>query len=393
MLRFRYHLLLIAALLPAAAAAQTVKFSGYIQAEGVYDTRQVLDIREGDFHLYPLRDSEVNRTDNLLMAAFRSRLRAAGSGLEAFGAKAAGFFEGDFIGTTNAAVSLLRIRHAYVHMDWGGYEVLAGQGWSPSFGVIFPNVIATNGGAPFQPFALLPQLQFVLKPQGARITAALTQQRDGASEIGGAKLQQQAARPQAHLHALLGSEKLRAGGGASYKWVRPVLGGDRFGAWAAQGYAQAVGGGFDLRAKLTYGYDLADHSMTGGFVTRAHSGAANDTSNPYEPLLTTAAWVDAGYAMGASGSVGLFAGYATNGGAEEAVAPQSVNARGAEIDGLWRLAPRIVRNSGPVRAAFELEATAARYTGAFDAQYKPVVGVADDWVRNYRFNVSLQYFF
>jgi hypothetical protein len=63
---------------------------------------------------------------------------------------------------------------------------------------------------------------------------------------------------------------------------------------------------------------------------------------------------------------GLFGGYAKNLGAKKTLT-SAVYARAANIDLLYRLAPRILFNSGNVRLAAEVEWTAAAY-GTADAK-------------------------
>ncbi len=66
-------------------------------------------IREGHFNLYPLQKEDSNNdltddnaTDNLLFAAFQSRMNIAGSDTTTFGAGLSGVLELDFFGITMA---------------------------------------------------------------------------------------------------------------------------------------------------------------------------------------------------------------------------------------------------------------------------------------------------
>lgn len=400
-------LLLAAILLPAftpRVAAQSIDLSGYVKAEAAYDTRQVLQVREGQLHLYPLPDAPDAEADNLLLNAFQSRLAVTGSGTEALGAALTGVVEADFFGVSNADVNGLRLRHAFVKLDWGRHEVLAGQYWSPFFSPsVLPGVQSGSAGAPFQPFARLTQLRYTWKPGALNVLAALSQQRDAFSSIGGAKSQQQAGRPGLHLHAEYGAQAGHLVGIGLYaKQLRPARTGARLTTWAAQGYARLSTGAMRVRAKATYGSDLTDHLMTGGFV--------QTLEGRYEGLRAASAWVDVETEGPSAFRTGIFAGYATNRGAGRSLASEglaktaaaitlgavglrSEHTRAFNIDHVWRLAPRVVYATGQLVLSAELEVTSALYAGSSDERLRPRSADGDEPVTNVRTLLSAFYFF
>jgi len=144
---------LLALFTPERSAAQDFDLSGFVKSEYLYDTRQVVAARDGEFHLYPLPKSEETETDNLGSFMFFSRLRLGITGLpDALGAQVRGYFESDFFGPTSDEVSTFRLRRAFVNLAWESHEVLFGQEWSPLFTLAaFPRTVATTTGAPFQP--------------------------------------------------------------------------------------------------------------------------------------------------------------------------------------------------------------------------------------------------
>lgn len=365
--------------------APSIGLSGYIKTEGTYDTRQVLQVREGHLHLYPLPDAPDAETDNLLLNAFQSRLTVTGAGTEAFGAALTGVLEADFFGLSNQDVNGLRLRHAFLKLDWGQHELLAGQYWSPLFS---PSVVAAvpsgSGGAPFQPIARLMQVRYTWRPGALSIVAAASQQRDAFSDIGGSKQQQQAGLPGAHLHGEYAFGGGSVGVGAYYKALRPEPLGDRFSAWAAQAYASAPLGPVTAKAKVTYGTDMTDHLMTGGFVRTEGGG--------YETLAAAAGWVDLSTTRSGL-TAGLFAGYLTNLGANSDVVVADEFVRAADMNHLWRLAPRLVYDTGRLRLAAELEVTSALYASESDARFRPQAQAGDPAVANVRSLVSAFYFF
>ena len=60
------HMLIVLLALPAAA--QEIDLSGFIKSEYIYDTRQVVQVREGQFHLFPLAraDDDGDGLDRLV---------------------------------------------------------------------------------------------------------------------------------------------------------------------------------------------------------------------------------------------------------------------------------------------------------------------------------------
>jgi hypothetical protein len=364
------------------ANAQSLTLSGFVKAENIYDTRQVLNIREGQFHLFPL-PGETNEQSNLLFAAFQTRLNLLAGGTQALGADVTAMVEGDFFGATNETVSMLFLRHAFVRMAWNDREVLFGQFWSPLFvPEVVPQLIGLNTGAPFNPFARMPQVTFIYRPAQFRFLGSLTQQRDAFSEIGGAKLHQQSALPAAHAHFQWVEPGRFVGAGATAKAIRPTLTSDRFTAGALTAYAGISNPGVVVRGKVTYGADLADHTMLGGFTT--------DASGDFHPLHLASGWID----LMSPGDIsyGLFVGYLSNLGTTDEISISAINARAPNIDSMWRVSPRVWYNAGRMRFAFETEVTSAQYGSGFDSRHRPETGGIDP-TTNVRLHFSTYYFF
>ncbi len=376
-----FGLLLLLLATPLTLWAQSFRLSGFLKVEYLYDTRQVVAAREGEFLLFPLPKSEATETDNFGAFVFFSRLRLnIGDLPQALGAQVTGYFEADFFGPNNGLESTFRLRRGFVRLAWEQAELLFGQEWSPLFTLAaFPRTVATTTGAPFQPYARQPQMRVTLKGQHVRFIGALAWQRDAFKDISfngvsGIKQQQMAALPALHTHLQLFSQGgSMVGAGAYLKSLRPVATGDRFFALAVQGYFTLAGKGVTLRGKVTYGGDLTDHLMTGGYVYAPAAGRENDYyAAAFKPLQVLSGWID----IDGAGRVapGLFVGYLVNQGAgsdlEGTVIGTAV--RGPNIKQLWRLAPRLNLNHGPVRFAFELEVTSAVYASRFDDRYKPV---------------------
>lgn len=391
--RFLFAALLLGAALPAAA--QRFELDGFIKSAYYYDTQQLVGAREGDFVLYPAlatdADDEPNDTDNLLFYPLFSRVALSVGGVpEALGAEVTGLLEADFFGASDALNNSFRIRRSFVKMDWGSREALFGMEWSPFFASAWPRTVASELGAAFNPFARMPMIQVTFKPENFRLSGTLAQQRDAFQEIGGRKQQQQAGLPAAMLTAQFGRGGNTIGANAMVKWIRPTLTSERFSSGAVQGFANFASESIEARANVTFGGDLADHLLTGGYVATG--------PDRFHALNTLAVWGDV-QSRGAT-SLGLFVGYTENlGTGESGLNPNAVAfvARGYEttnaVASLWRVAPRVVHRAGALRFGFEVQATAAAYvtgpnpSAIYDDALRPA-GEAEQVV-NLRGNLSV----
>ena len=377
-----------------SATAQTVDIGGFLKSSYYYDTRQMVAAREGDHAFYPLPEriedgEDVHETGNLLFFPFFSRMTfSIGDLPEVGGASVSGYLETDFFGASNAVLNSFRMRRGFVELDWTRHELVFGMDWSPAFSGVWPRTVATEAGSPYQTFARLPQARYTFAPDGYRFHVVAAQQRDAYSEIGGRKQQQQSGLPTLMGFVELRRERFVLGAGGWVKWIRPDLAADRFEAFAVQGYFDWQPSGFALRGKATWGEDMADQLLTGGYVLEDDGTAT--------PLQTFAAWLDA-ETTGRDVGFGVFGGYFANLGAGTAVEfggdAQRLFARGADIEYGWRVSPRVVWNAEPLRFAFELPVDTALYASSFDEELTPTSTDDDEPVTNVRADLSVFLFF
>ena len=157
----RNLLLLIGLCMAVCVQAQkknfSYKFYGQVRGDLFYNSRANAEIVDGLFHLYPkdvaldADGKDLNASPNGSFYLLYSRLGIDVQGPKVGSAKTSLKLEADFRGSgSNWAV--LRIRHAYVNLDWGKSAVLIGQTWHPLFGEVFPQMLNLSTGAPFQPF-------------------------------------------------------------------------------------------------------------------------------------------------------------------------------------------------------------------------------------------------
>jgi hypothetical protein len=116
--------------------------------------------------------------------------------------------------------------------------------------------------------------------------------------------------------------------------------------------------GLTFKAESVYGGNLHHLTMAGGYAVQSIGDAVRGDVS-YAPLRTFTAWAEL-MTNGTSFQAGIFAGYSKNLGAAGDLAGPSY-ARGADIDRMARISPRLVVNSGKVRLAAECEWTGAWY--------------------------------
>ena len=94
------------------------------------------------------------------MLSIESRVRGEISGPYVFGAHTFGVAEIDAWASCLLQIGLLRIRHAFIYLEWPDKSLILGQYWHP---VLLPecyaDTIGFNAGIPFDPFAREPQFR------------------------------------------------------------------------------------------------------------------------------------------------------------------------------------------------------------------------------------------
>lgn len=153
------------------------QFYGFIRGDLFYNTRANQAPVDGNFYLYPLdhdfdsQGKDINATPNGSFYTFTTRLGLDMQGPKIGKAKSSAKIEVDF-GGFSASTTMLRIRQAYVALDWEHTRVLVGQTWHPLFGNVIPDVLNLSTGAPFQPFNREPQIALSWHTRRINLTAA-----------------------------------------------------------------------------------------------------------------------------------------------------------------------------------------------------------------------------
>jgi hypothetical protein len=351
-----------------------IKFSGYVNMTGIYDSRQTVAAREGHFFIYPkpelpdVTGKDLNAVPNYNMAAIQTRLTGKITGPDFLGAKTNGVIESEFMGNSDSDVNGLRIRHAYVNFTWGNTSLLLGQTWSPFFiPEDYPDQIGSNASVPFQPFGRNPQIKLTQQIDNFKISATLTSQRDYTStgpNGSSSEYLRNAAMPGMHLQLQLKAGAHVFGGGAEYMKLRPALKSvknyytdETVSSYGFLGYAKLVFDKLTFKLEGTYGANLFDLTMIGGYAVKSVDTATK--IEKYTPIKVYSVWSELVY--GKELEFGIFAGYTKNLGSVDENTGIYYAREKNTIDDIMRIAPRVQFTNGKTKFCFEVEYTQAGF--------------------------------
>jgi hypothetical protein len=381
--------------------AVTLKLSGYVKTDVLFDSRQIDQLREGHFSILPKKEvldannEDINAKPNFNILSIQTRLAGTITGPDVLGAKTMGYFETEFFGSTDATINTLRLRHAFLKFTWDHFEFLAGQFWHPMFVVdCYPGTIGFNTGAPFQPFIRSPQLRLTTKFEPFKLILTALSQRDFQSPgpAGNSSIYlRNAVIP--NLNAQIQISFLKnslIGGGVDFKRLAPriVTKGnsktdETVDGLSFIGFLKLAFSDFSFKAEGVYGENLAEMIMLGGY-------AVKDTTQKkweYTPNKNLSLWCDISY--GKDIEVGLFGGYSKNLGTKDNY--QVFYGRAEDIDDLIRVSPRIQFTFGKVKIAGEIETMFAKF-GKVDRNDKGKVSDTKG-VTNIRGQLAFMYIF
>ncbi|KAF0130327.1 MAG: outer membrane protein [Bacteroidetes bacterium] len=402
-----------------------ISFSGFVKTDFFFDSREVYTIREGDFLLFPkekvfdANGIDINDKSSFNFLSIQSRLTGKITGPDAFGAKTSGVLEADFFGNENAAfidANGFRLRHAFVKLNWPKTELLAGQFWHAFFiPECFSGVISFNTGAPFQPFSRNPQIRVTQTLGKFKVAAVIAAQRDFTSPQGSVSLQH-AGIP--NVSALISynhnsnETTTNAGVGVDYKTLQPLLTttknnavfvtDEKVAGFSATAYFKRQSPTYTFKLQGIYGENLFDLIMLGGYAVHNITDTTKNTVS-YTTLNQFTAWSEF-QTNGKKVQFGLWAGYSQNLGSKKSilyysnkVAGTDATIRGANIQSLIRISPRIVFIQGKFNFATELEYTSASYAtknaqGQLNRDANGVI-TASEKVNNLRLLFSAIYYF
>jgi hypothetical protein len=360
----------------------SLTWTGFIHADAMYDTRQVVEAREGYLLLYPkkiqgdAKGSDINSTGSFNQYAMTARLTAKMTGPDAFGARTSAVLEGDFTGASNAENNSFRLRHAFARLQWEKISVLAGQYWHP-FDVpeMIPAVLSLNTGAPFHSFSRQPQIRLDYRHNSFNLVMVASSQRDyvNPGPAGNSSVYLRNAKiPNLHAQVQLIGKSSFMGLGIDFKRLVPRIQTDSnyqanetLDSWALIAFLKKDFGKIGLKIQSSYGQNLNDHLMMGGYGVSNRDPLTDRRT--YSSLNYWNNWISLN-TTGKSVQISIFAGYTKAlGSADLIIGP--VYARDQDIDYIYRLSPMITWFSGKMTFSIETEYTAASY-GIADEKFR-----------------------
>ena len=367
---------LLFSLLNGFAADPSVGYQlyGFVRNDFYINSRQNFEVLDGLFSIFPkpvdinTNGKDKNAVPNAEMLSVATRLGIDFRGTPIMGAKSTAKIECDFAGISTSYY-LIRIRQAYLKLNWEKTELLVGQTWHPLFGSVLPTVPSLNTGSPFQPFNRSPQV---------RAKRMLTNE---LSVIGSVNYQMQymsqgplGASPSYLKNALLPdifvgleskSKHWISGVGFDTKTLK--INDASLTSGSAVAYTQYADNQLQIKAKAIYGQNLSDHLMIGGYGISNESTTNNIV---YTNFNTLSSWLNLVY--GTKVQAGIFMGISQNLGTNENLnidAAGKITAYGYGfyadtqqlMDRIYRIAPHITYNLSNFKLGFEYELTSADY--------------------------------
>ena len=384
----RYLLLFAALYMVTAGHAQkknfSYKFYGQVRGDLFYNSRANAEIVDGLFHLYPkdknldADGNDLNATANGSFYLVYSRLGVDVTGPNIGKAVTTAKLEADFRGSgSNWAV--LRIRHAYVNLDWGKSAVLVGITWHPLFGAVMPDVLNLSTGAPFQPFNRSPQIRYQYKANSrVQLTASVLWQLQYLSS-GPKGMSEDYIKNSCIPEMFVGADFTPADGwlmglGAhmislkprtSTEWKEQTFKvNERMTAFSYEAHLKYSGRNYTFAAKTLMASALDHTALLGGYGVSSVDSRTGEQG--YTPFRHSTTWVN--FAYGTKWRPGVFVGYTKNlGTGKSLVSADKVYGMGLDIDQLITVSLNVSYNLPHWKFGFEY-CPATAYYGTTDLE-------------------------
>ena len=330
----------------------SLDWHGFVNPHYYADSRSVVGGREDMMLFYPkpiLLDSlgrDINDGWQADMLAIPARLGLRINGPDMLGAKTTAYIEGDFTGSTNATINNLRLRHAYIDMNWEHHRLLAGQYWyAMVVHEIMPMTNPLNMGSPFHCYARQPQVRYEYHLDGFEAVAVAQWQLDNMSQglLNGAPTSStQFARhslvPELNAQLRYRKGALFVGAAVNTKTIQPVV---NTAGVASDGslytsVSYSVFGSLTLKGVTFKAQTLLNNSLYEGCSLGGYMMLADGTFRDWH---FNTIWLDIERNTG-HWRPGLFMGYAKNLDYGN-IAFVHCFGRGHDLAYLWRIQPRL----------------------------------------------------
>jgi hypothetical protein len=367
----------------------TIKPYGYVSYEMIYDTYRSLDTRDGELYFFPKRPvydaagNDINKRPKFNMIAVQSRFGFNISGPDVLGARANAVLEADFFGIGQESVRLLRMRQAFIRLQWENTQLLLGNSWHPMFVVdCSPATVSFAAAAPFHPLNRSPQLRITqnLLPE---LTASLSFLVHGYhSSAGPGDQQRNSGLPDTQVQVRYQPGNMLLGATGGYKFLSPrdvtagnMATGKTVSSFNLQGFTKISTVPVTMKFEAIYGENLSNYLMIGGYgakgIDTAESPFDWSADYDYANIRTVSYWTDI-HSNHPRLQWGLFAGYTENLGSADPYLPVATLQRFTDLHYLLRVSPRIVYVQNNFSMGGEVSWLSAVYATQYDMYGKPV---------------------
>lgn len=378
------------------------KIYGQVRADLFYNSRANEESVDGLFYNYPkdynydAAGEDLNAQAQGNMYMLYSRLGIDLKGPKLGDATTSAKIEFDFRGS-GTTLSLIRLRHAYLNLNWGSSSLLVGQTWNPLYGDVAPQILNLNMGAPFQPFGRAPQVRYRYNAAGIQVTAAalwqsqyLSNGPDGKSN----KYIKNSLVPEFYFGVDHKTSNFIVGAGVDVLSLVPrtqatVDGNvykvsERITTVSGEVHVKYTSPLWYVAAKSVLGSNLTQVSMVGGYGVKAVDTTTGEQQ--YSPNRNSSSWVNVVY--GKKWKAGIFAGYMKNLGTDDAVS--KMYGTGTNVDQLLSGSVELTYNLPHWKIGVEYNHTKAWY-GSLNGENGKIVDTHD--VANNRLVASVLYMF
>lgn len=356
------------------------KFYGQIRTDLYYNSRANEETVDGLFYMYPkdkVRDEDGNdlySTPNSNFYTLYSRLGVDVAGPKLGKANTSAKVEVDFRGT-GSSYSVIRLRHAYLNLDWGKSALLLGQTWHPLFGDVSPQILNLSVGAPFQPFSRAPQIRYRYTHKNFQLTGAAVWQSQYLSQGPAGKSQEYMKKgclPELYIGADYKNGGLLAGAGIEFLSLKPrteAMGengkkykvDERITTLSYEAHVKYTNKDWFVGAKSVLGSNLTQASGLGGFGIKSLDERTGEQE--YTPIRVSSSWLNVVY--GRKWKPGIFAGYAKNLGTSDELVSSKLYGTGTNLDQLMTAGAELTYNVPHWKFGLEYTLTSAWY-GSLD---------------------------
>ena len=398
---------------------------GFMRCESYYDSYKGVNASMDNYYLFPLykgldaSGDQINQQGDVNSTAMATRIGLIMKGPEVLNAKTSATIETDFSGISSAYAGELRLRKAFIKMDWKNSSLLFGQNWHPFYNghsKFYPKVGGLNTGSPFNPFNRSPQIDFNYRygKLSASATALYENQYCSKGFYSGSGYSDNMAKrnaviPEMVLGLNYNSEKITAGIAGQFNVIKPIDITDKnystdelntsFATMAFLGYNS---GKLYILAKGMIGENISNMTIIGGY------GVKNYNENTGEMTYTNYTSYSTFFNVVYGGKIqfGLFAGISGNMGTGDAlykfnnytgtlpVTEKNFCTLGLmpNMKNVYRISPHVTYKNKNINFIAEYEMTSANYgTGNFDFED----GLYDDTVKaiNHRLALTVMFLF